>query len=753
MIPHAAGQAIARRSRRSARGRADVGLRAAAVLPRLSRTLPAAALTACLALAASPAAGLDGLLETRGDVQEGRAGGESYHTRVWQHEARVEQRAEWAQLVSLSLRYGVVRESWRSRIGELRSDFRTETQQPAVTAGLRHGHLRLGGNAGGYRRDYDGSGQDARRDERLDYGAYGAWDGLRLRSHLRWVYAASWRDDEATGTEQETRESSLSAGARVDLPPAGEFGYEYVENRHRGVTLGYLSEFRSHNLQYRGQARFAEGRGRAAVQLRSRRTDQRLETGIASGLAYLPPVDGGFLVDDTPEILDPLEPGLTRLPALWDNDRAAPTGLDLGDDQPPGREYGGDYRNVQYDLGDVREVSLARLYLDRIVLFPAFWRWRVFVTEDPEGRTWTELGPDAVTVAYREFDSSQRAWEFAFPAPVSARFLKLVDEKLGATLPALQATELELYGPAAGAAGPTTTGFWRHRLEGEVSYQLHRNVTARYSLNLDERRYDGEGADLSGASHLASARWSRRTWAVQGAVEEHDLRSDERRNTDLSSQALTVGRGIGTSRQASLAWRRTADHSRGLDKTQHTWLLDVAWQLAPQLHLTQKVSHGRLDDRALAARSSSWIVTTDLRGQPRPSLFCDLRPVERWVDQPGGVGFARFSDTQLLVRWSVLPLLSLDSEVQRQRRERSDWVVRNAVAWTPAPGGSVQLTLSAHDFQDTRADIRQRGVGGLAVWRPRPRLEIEGSVEKSRYERQGETNWPLSTGLRANWTF
>lgn len=752
MVALPAGLALLRRRRGAVRGCAG-GRSRAATPPAAPLASPAAALLAALlASSAAPAAGVDGLLETRADVQEGRAGSESYDTRVWRHEGRFEERVDWAPLVSLALRYGVVRESWRSRIGAERSDFRTETQQPALTVGLRHGRLRLGGNAGGYRRDYDGSGQDARRDERLDYGAYAAWNSPRLRAHLRWADAASWRDDEATGAEQQTRESAFSAGVRGDLPPAGEFGYEYTENVHRGTTEGYRSEFRSHSLEQRGQARFAAGRGRAAWQARSRRTDQRLETGLAAGLAYLAPTDGGYLVDDSPEVLDPLEPGLTRLPALWDNDRSAPAGLDLGDDQPPGREYGGDYRNVQVDLGDVRPLSLARLYLDRLVLLPAFWRWRVFVTNDPEGRTWNELAPGAVTVAYREFDSRQRAWEFTFTAPVDARFLKLVDEKLGVTLPALLVTEFEVYGPAATTAA-RTTGFWRHRLESELTYAPHRNVSARYSLNLDERRYDDGGADLSGASHLVSARWARRNWSVNGVVEKHDLRSGQRRSTDLNSQAVTVGRGVGTRRMVALSWRRSSDHADGLDKTQDFWLLDVAWQLAPQLHLVQKVSHGRLDDRALAARSSSWIVTTDLRGQPRPNLSCDLRQVERWVDQPGSIGFTRFGDTQLLARWSARPLLSLESEIQHQRRERSDWVVRHALAWAPAPGGSLQLTLSAHDFHDTRADIRQRGVGGLLLWRPRPRLEIEGSVEKSRYVRRDERNWPLNTGFRVNWTF
>ena len=45
--------------------------------------------------------------------------------------------------------------------------------------------------------------------------------------------------------------------------------------------------------------------------------------------------------------------GLTVVPALFDRDRVTATSINLGDSAPVVREFGGDYRNLQFDFGEV----------------------------------------------------------------------------------------------------------------------------------------------------------------------------------------------------------------------------------------------------------------------------------------------------------------------------------------------------------------------------------------------------------------
>ena len=81
----------------------------------------------------------------------------------------------------------------------------------------------------------------------------------------------------------------------------------------------------------------------AASSLRSR---------LFVGLQYLLPSAGGFWIDDSPSLLDPLEAQPELVPALYDNDRTTSTTINLGDEAPRGRDYGGDYRNIYLDFGE-----------------------------------------------------------------------------------------------------------------------------------------------------------------------------------------------------------------------------------------------------------------------------------------------------------------------------------------------------------------------------------------------------------------
>jgi len=710
----------------------------------------AAGLLAWAAPASAPA--VDGWLDLRGDRQEGRSGADAYVTEIVRAEARADERVDFTRALYLQVRYGILREATWSRFGGLSSDYETITQQPHAILSFQAGEARVGLTAEGYRRDYEGAGLAGRRDDRFAYGGWAQASRDRLRLHARWLETGTWRDDDLGAETADTRERNATAGARLGLAGGGEASYAYTENDHRDETDGNRNRTRQHALQYRGGA--GVGRGvRLSWDARTSRFTQLLEGPLTGGRAYLVPLGGGFLLDDSPEILDPLEPGLTSVPALFDNNRAAATAINIGDDAPPVREFGGDYRNVQLDFGSPRELGLALLFVDRIVLFPQLVSWRLFVSDDPEGRLWTELPADAAAVAYREWDASQRGWEVVFAPGVTGRFFKMVDVKTGPIGADLFLTELEVYDRSEGTRDETRDGLWRHRLDAEAAWAPGGRWQARYALSLDERRYDEAERNLSGVSHAGRVDWREGLWSAGASLELQRLRGLRRRDTDVRVWGLNVARGRGTPVTTVLAFSRQDDRSRDDPRVTDSATLQNRWAVAPALTWSQRLSHSRVNDPAYDDRSRAWTLDTSVRATPRPAVGVDLRLTERWVSSEAGAGFTRFTDAESQVTWSPRPLVSLSSFVRYQVRARADWLLRHLLTWTPLPGGSVELRLSLSDYDDQRSDIRQRSAGGGVAWRPRPRLFLEGGVEKSRFERLGERSWPLSANVRANWTF
>ena len=205
----------------------------------------------------------------------------------------------------------------------------------------------------------------------------------------------------------------------------------------------------------------------------------RAETG--DGLSLQTPLNIGYVLDDSPETLDPLEPQPTPLPALADLDRDTPTSLDIGDDAPPVREYGGDYRNILVDFGDAQTLAAATLYVDRVVSFPQFLTWRIYVSDDPDANTWQAV-PDAdYTAIYTERTDGRQAWDFEFATPLVSRRWKFVDVKSGPVEPELFVTELELYAPATNERLLSDNVLWRNFVNGGADYDLLSNLTVSYS--------------------------------------------------------------------------------------------------------------------------------------------------------------------------------------------------------------------------------------------------------------------------------
>ncbi|MHB8079325.1 MAG: hypothetical protein ACYDIE_08735 [Candidatus Krumholzibacteriia bacterium] len=708
-------------------------------------------------LAAAPARALDGWADLRGYRQQGRAGTSAYTTRSVQSEGRLDERIDFSRALYLQIRYGALREANWSDFDGAQSDYETITQQPNAILTFRRDTFRLGLSADGYRRDYYGAGLAGRRDDRLEYGLWSQYEIGRLRLNLRWFDAELERRDDSGIEASRTRERTGSAGARLTLPAGGDLAYTYTENDHYDRALDSRNLFRTHAIEYRGTLAVGD-RVRLSWDAQTRFFTQTLTGPLTGGRNLLLPLTGGYRIDDTPLIEDPLEASTTQVSALYDNDRTTPTTINIGDAATVGHEFGGDARNLRYDFGVARELGLALLYVDRLVVFNRLIHWRAYVSDDPEGRIWTELPDSAATITWREWDASLRGWQIDFPVPpggqpVRARFFKLVDAKDGPTLPDLYVTELEVYDRQEASRAGSRESTVRQRVDTDLVYQFARDWQFRYALHLDEQRYDNDVNNLSGTGQSAQLRWARRLWSAGASFESQRLRSASRADTDTRLWGLNAARGNGTRLTTGLSWIRQDDRSRELPRVTDTYALQSNYTILPALTVSERVTYGRVRDEAYGGGSRAWVVTGLVRSAPRPNLGIDLWHTRRWIDDAAGAGFTPYNESESLVRWSPWPLVSLSSQVRYQVREDADWLVRHLASWTPLVGGSMELQLSLDDFRDTRADLSQRGGGFTLTWRPRARLTLEAGLEKTRFKQRGELSWPLSSNARVNWTF
>ncbi len=723
------------------------------VLPVLlsKSTFVVAGIFTFLVLTAGAALALDGQFDVQGNRQEGRAGGEAFTTGSLYLDDSYEQVIRFAPGLAGRLQFRNRREDLTSRYGGLATDLTTVLNQPSASLTYRGGDLRALLSAGAFRKTWRGAGQDGFLDERLDWSAnargvfgWGEW-------YLRYNDTASWRR-EAPLPETENRDRMLSAGAQRTWQRCGELRYGYTRNDTRIVSSGISRLFTSHSLVYRKAGRLEDNRLRYAVEARSRFLRQDIDLG-GDRHTLLVPLSVGYVLDGTPESLDPLEPLPTPLPALIDLDLDQPAGLDIGDEQSVVREFGGDFRNLVVDFGETTTMNRAVLHVADVVRFPAFLDWRIFINDDPEGVAWTELPPAAANAVYQDWGNGRQGWLIDFTAGVAARRLKLVDVKTGPTEAVIALTELEIEGPATGTAASSGSAVSRYQLAGSLEYDARRDLTLTYDTSFDERRFDDGSRDLSGADHRLGATWRRGAWTAGGSYRVDRLESPTRSSTDVTGYAFSLTRREHDRLWSRLGWSRLADHSRELDKVTENASLDVAWQPAPALRLQQQVGHARLDDAVTTSDTRSWTVSSTVSCSPKPSLSLNLRRVNRWVSAVAGAGFTPFNDTQLDLGWQIRPLLTLSSLARYEQRFRDDWMLRHYLTWIPLPGGSVSLQMSLSDQHDSRLGSHQQGASLQAICRARPRLTLEGGIEIQEYERDGERNSPLNTSFRVHWSF
>lgn len=704
--------------------------------------------------AATTARAVSGRAEVRTNHQEGRVGTESYSSDNRWELVGLDEMIRFSRTSSLRLEYTARREILRGTNAGTPIENRLVTLTPAVNLSWQIDGLRLSAHGRGNRIDRDDTGAPTQRDDSLEYGL---WSNARRGPFMldfSFQENASWR--RTTGDDHENRERSGRASARTNLSAGDEVNYQYSRIDLEAVTLGHRSIFSTHQFQYRGDHGFAADRGRVSVTLLHSRFQQRNIFDSVSSERYVLPETAAWFLDDTPGQLDPLENQPQSLTSLIDNDRTTPTVINLGDNAPLVRDQGGDYRNLLLDFGEPQSVDAATLYVDRRLTFlPGLMAWDLYYSDDAEGFDWGQPVPAGQwSATWFELETGRQGWEIRFAgSEVMHRRLKLVNRKLGPTMGDLYVTEFEAHITAPSTEPERTGRQDRTLLNGEMVYALHSKLRFRYGTSLDRRDQGGDTGRLDKANNSATLDWNLNSWLLSGQVHASRESRPGGLEADSNNRLMSLSRRTPGRLGANLSWMLTEDDNYNARYRTETITADATWRAAPALTFSQKASRGwRQSDRG-TDNSDSWILSSEIRSAPRPSLRLDLRRTERWVSREAGVGFTTYSESEADANWDIMPLLSWSGQVVSQKRDERDLIIRNSLVWTPLPGGSLALSFQANDYRDSRTDQRRRGGSATADWRPRPRLTLSGSLDKSFERLAGRESWPISFQFRGYWTF
>jgi hypothetical protein len=695
---------------------------------------------------------LGGSVEVRNSAQQGRTQSGFYRENVLELETVGDQRVPFGRSVVLGVNGRFLRQQYRSRTAAMEYEMRRNTDQGGATLDFVRRKLRLGLEGIVFQRRSAGPDADTPLLSRRQLGASANYVTTFARLGASSLLTLS-RHSNPEGPETRDQEWTGWLDGRALAGRLGEFGYRVSSLIDRDLEAATRLTQVTQTLSYSGSGKFAQDRGTANVKSVMTLFDQQYRQTALTGDAVRLPLSGGFRLDDTPEQADPLEPALTPVPELYDGNYTTPTSINIGDSATRVRDFGGDYRNIQFDFGDSVAIRSADLYVDRTVLNYAFFQWSVFVSNDPDGRVWTALTSGTFDLQYREWGVGRQGWSVTFTRPVAARFFKLVDEKLGPTIDDLFVTEMEVRVQQTGNATTESERTSNWRLDGALGYDLSSSVHAGYDLFYRRRDFSGEPGSLDQWHHGVSVGWHNGTWSAAGRYELTLLDGKDSRGTNTDAQNFSIRRGQSNQLAFDLFLSRVRDEGQGSDKTTKNASLGADLPVAPALRFQQRVSVGRLADRSAGLGSTSLATSTSATGQPVPSVNFTVGSTQRWVSREAGTGYSRFNDTTVNLVWRPVPFISFESQLQYELRETGDWITRNSVGWSPLNRGNLKIRLNASHYRETLIDQTQRSGGIQLEWAGRPGLALQAGMEQVVLTAPGQKLSPLNMDLRGRWRF
>ncbi|HMB71816.1 MAG TPA: hypothetical protein VKU85_21065 [bacterium] len=723
---------------------------------RPSRPIRTATFLAAWSVVSFPAAvlGVDVTLDVRDTRQYSNDAVRTFETSTRREALTVRQMSRLATRVTLEAQILALRETAGGDATGVRLENERRTYQPSLVAAYHGRTLEAGVKANWLQREVSGATSLAPESTRRQLGGWMETE-LGEDTGLSASIVSTTTDEEGAAvgdTSQRRRTGYLLADH--SFGPEWTLDYRLAGSSSDLITRGSRRNEWTHALELFGSPQLASDRLRSYFRARSQLFRQNVTIDPAEGPSILErPFSAVVIADDSPEVHDPLEPDGISVPGLFDRDLDTPTSVNLGDSAPVTLEFGGDYRNLVYDFGGAEEFASAFLYVDTRLLNPELFRWRVFVTDDPDGRLWDEVDAALATVTYRELGAVLQGWDVSFAPGVSGRYVKLVNVKLGPTGPDLFVTEMEVSVRNTGPARDSHESSRTHEVETRLEYALTPDWELAYAGKLEARRFNEDARDSDRWNQGVRATWTLSEYRLNAAWDTHAVSRGGQRDTDVHTYRLWGTRFRDRTLSGTASWNRTVDESGGRDRTTDTYSVSTAWRAAPRLRVHVTGSHGLRNDEVLGFRSRSWVLANRIESSPFRSLSVDLDHTQRWVSSAAGAGFQRFSDFRLDTAWSPVPLVSVANTTRYQLRTSGEWDTRQSVHWSPFRGARIEPVLSGDAFHDSRVASWETGARIAVRWRMRPGLLAEGRVEARRFEISGADTTPVNTELHVSWSF
>jgi hypothetical protein len=697
---------------------------------------------------------MDVTMDVRDTQQHSNNDTRTFRTFTRREALTVRQLTELASLVMLETRVRTLRETAGGDATGVDLESEQKTLQPDVIASFRRKDFHIGTKANWLRRQVAGTSGLAPESTRRQFGGWLDTDigeSTRLSASV-----ASTATEEEGGADGDRTLRQRTGYLNAERSLGRQWTMDYILNGISSdvVTRGSRREEWSHALDLVGTPQVVSDRLATYFRTRSQFLRQDVEVDPVEGPSILRrPLSGAVILDDTPDVQDPLEDDGVSVPELFDRDLETPTSINLGDSAPVVLEFGGDYRNIRYDFGGTEEPASAVLYVDERLLNPELVRWTVFVTDDPEGRIWEEVDAGRVSVAYREFGTVLQGWEFVFEPGVAGRYVKLVNAKLGPTGPNLFVTELEVLVRDVREGRESRESSRLHEAQTRLDYAVTPEWDVGYSGSVEARRFSGDARNTDQWNHGVRTAYTLEGARLHASWDTHTVTQDGIRDTDVDTYRLWATRIRNRTLSGTLSWSRTVDGSGDRDRTTDSYSVSGTWRAAPRLRFHYGASHGRRRDDLLDTASRSWALTNRIESSPFRTVSVDLRHTERWVSSEAGAGFERFRDFRAEASWSPAPLISFSNTTRYLLRQSEQWDTRQSMTWSPLRGGAIEPRFSADAFHDSRVDTWELGARMAARWRMRPGLLAEGSLESRRFEIAGVETTPVNTEVHVSWSF
>jgi hypothetical protein len=435
-------------------------------------------------------------------------------------------------------------------------------------------------------------------------------------------------------------------------------------------------------------------------------------TGVPPGEVF--PTQGLALVDTTPNFAV-----LASNPALIDGDELTPVGINIGGFVSGGQTYW----NIGVGIGLNATIDKILLTTEEEV--------DPFLVEQFSFSVWTSNDNDSWTLVQGTvpyvYDDVNRRFRLSF-TPVTGLYLKVVNEVSPPGAPAVQVTEMRIFGPdGAGGGGSTTeSNLYEHNVRANFNYRGVDNVSLTWDIfgQLAGNEYNG---DTTRDEHRLDNSLNA-LWAPADRVDV-SLRAENRNIQDKirPDELVTVLGGTVEYRPldtldvgASYTWSDREFALTG-DYTSEAAQLRSTARLLDDLEAEISLEHIVQDDQGLQIETTRDILTLGLVARVTPRFDLTLR----WSDTDAalaGPGADESLDPssqtwELLGLWRMTDLLTGEVRLLYRDAQFGEGLDENyRLSWLPLPDGSVDIQLDVLRRVDGLQELSTDTYSVLVQW-------------------------------------